>query len=338
MLLPSDPAGIFLSPSLGLVCLLFLAHRYGPLVIQRFMSDMLPCDDAKAITDFLYRHIPTSASVTAPTSLVPPLAHRERIPPFPQPLPKVAFGPSGGALKQQMEMRMTPLPMGLAAQSAAFFPYDLHTMLPYYWSTLITVPAAWVGMALGETKGEAGFQSCPAQCTAFSKSALDSVYGVVGPCCGFIGMPLCVGTPFSGKGAIGFSPALRQTTTPAITRTMTIIRTANQVGTFCFIPLTSLRTDPNHAKPRRRCCPGDRGRSNDTTSHAHHKGSRCCLQGDGCNVPSFRHSKDRLPSQQNTTVRKCKHWRRRCGCILVGRVTNQQGFSRLLDLSDAPPL
>ncbi len=40
--------------------------------------------------------------------------------------------PSGGAVKQQMEMRMTPLPMGLAAQSAAFFPYDLHTILPYH--------------------------------------------------------------------------------------------------------------------------------------------------------------------------------------------------------------
>jgi len=39
--------------------------------------------------------------------------------------------------------------LGLAAQIASLFPYDLHTLLPYHWSALVTVPAALIGMALG---------------------------------------------------------------------------------------------------------------------------------------------------------------------------------------------
>lgn len=42
------------------------------------------------------------------------------------------------------------LVLGVLAQSAAFIPYDLHSLLPYHWSAMITVPAALVGMALGE--------------------------------------------------------------------------------------------------------------------------------------------------------------------------------------------
>jgi len=94
------------------ICVTFSAYRYGPPVIQRFMSDMLPPAEAKAIVDFLNRHIPSDASVTAPTSLVPPLAHRKRIYMFPNPFQQVAFGPSVEALKQQIEMRVEPLPVG----------------------------------------------------------------------------------------------------------------------------------------------------------------------------------------------------------------------------------
>lgn len=75
------------------------------------MSDMLPPREAKAIVDFLNRHIPSDASVTAPTNLVPPLAHRKRIYMFPNPFQQVAFGPSVEALKQQIEMRVKPLPV-----------------------------------------------------------------------------------------------------------------------------------------------------------------------------------------------------------------------------------
>ncbi len=39
--------------------------------------------------------------------------------------------------------------LGLLLQIAHFVPYDLHTLLPYHWSSLVTVPAAVVGMALG---------------------------------------------------------------------------------------------------------------------------------------------------------------------------------------------
>lgn len=92
------------------VCAAFSAYRYGPPVIQRFMSDMLPTKEAKAIVDFLNRHIPPDASVSAPTSLIPPLAHRKRVYLFPNPFQQVAFGPSVEALRQQIEMRAKPLP------------------------------------------------------------------------------------------------------------------------------------------------------------------------------------------------------------------------------------
>ncbi len=93
-----------------LVCVSFGAYRYGPPVMQRFTGDMLPSEEAKEIVNFLHRHIPPNASVTAPTSLVPPLAHRERIYLFPNPFQQVAFGPSVEALRHQIEMRAKPLP------------------------------------------------------------------------------------------------------------------------------------------------------------------------------------------------------------------------------------
>ncbi len=38
--------------------------------------------------------------------------------------------------------------LGLMAQIASLFPYDIHTLLPYHWSALVTVPTAMLGMAL----------------------------------------------------------------------------------------------------------------------------------------------------------------------------------------------
>lgn len=92
-----------------LFCAVFGAYFYGPPVVQRFMGDMLPSERAKTLINFLNRHIPPDASVAAPTSLVPPLAHRERIYLFPNPFQQVAFGPSVEALKHQMEMQVKPL-------------------------------------------------------------------------------------------------------------------------------------------------------------------------------------------------------------------------------------
>jgi uncharacterized membrane protein len=106
------------------VCAAFSAYRYGPPVIQRFMSDMLPTQEAKAIVDFLNRHIPPDASVSAPTSLVPPLAHRKRVYLFPNPFQPVAFGPSVEALKQQIETRVKPLPLGEFHRRMSEHPVD----------------------------------------------------------------------------------------------------------------------------------------------------------------------------------------------------------------------
>ncbi|MCS7186891.1 MAG: hypothetical protein RMK89_08070 [Armatimonadota bacterium] len=39
--------------------------------------------------------------------------------------------------------------LGLMAQIAFLFPYDIHTLLPYHWSALVTILAAPIGMGLG---------------------------------------------------------------------------------------------------------------------------------------------------------------------------------------------
>jgi len=39
--------------------------------------------------------------------------------------------------------------LGLMAQIASLFPYDIHTLLPYHWSALVTIPAALIGTWLG---------------------------------------------------------------------------------------------------------------------------------------------------------------------------------------------
>ncbi len=40
--------------------------------------------------------------------------------------------------------------LGLLAQSAALFPYDIHALLPYHWGSLVALPAAVIGMGLGK--------------------------------------------------------------------------------------------------------------------------------------------------------------------------------------------
>lgn len=41
--------------------------------------------------------------------------------------------------------------LGLFAQSAALFPFHVGHLLPYHWTALVTVPAAWIGMTLEGT-------------------------------------------------------------------------------------------------------------------------------------------------------------------------------------------
>ncbi|GBC98324.1 hypothetical protein HRbin17_00826 [bacterium HR17] len=84
-------------------CLALGTCHYGSPVIQRFMLSTLPPEEARAIMAFLRKHIPPDASVTAPSNLVPLLAHREHIYLFPNPFYQVVFGPSVNAVKQQMK-------------------------------------------------------------------------------------------------------------------------------------------------------------------------------------------------------------------------------------------
>ncbi len=84
-------------------CVILGACHYGLPVIQRFMRETLPPEEARAIATFLHKHIPPKASVTAPTNLVPLLAHRESVYLFPNPFYQVVFGPSVDAVKQQMK-------------------------------------------------------------------------------------------------------------------------------------------------------------------------------------------------------------------------------------------
>jgi len=84
-------------------CVTLGACHYGLPVIQRFMRDTLPPEEARAIATFLYKHIPPNASVSVPTNLVPLLAHREHVYLFPNPFYQVVFGPSVNAVKQQMK-------------------------------------------------------------------------------------------------------------------------------------------------------------------------------------------------------------------------------------------
>lgn len=84
-------------------CVTLGSCHYGLPVIQRFMRDNLPPEEARAIATFLYKHIPPNASVSVPTNLVPLLAHREHVYLFPNPFYQVVFGPSVNAVKQQMK-------------------------------------------------------------------------------------------------------------------------------------------------------------------------------------------------------------------------------------------
>ncbi len=106
------------------VCVGFGAYRYGPPVIQRFNSDRLPLEEARRIAAFIQRNIPPDASVSAPTTFVPLLAHRRFVYLFPNPFQQVAFGPSVEALKQQIEMRVEPLPAAVLHQRMRTSPVD----------------------------------------------------------------------------------------------------------------------------------------------------------------------------------------------------------------------
>jgi uncharacterized membrane protein len=92
-----------------IVCLLFGAFRYGFPIIRYHNAYALSAEQSTAIVAFLNRFIPPDASVSAPTQLVPPLAHRHRIYLLPNPFYPLLWGPSVEAIRQQKEVQSYPL-------------------------------------------------------------------------------------------------------------------------------------------------------------------------------------------------------------------------------------
>lgn len=91
------------------VCVAFSAFRYGLPIVRDHNAYALPVEQATAIVAFLNRFIPDSASVSAPTQLVPPLAHRRYIYLLPNPFYPLFLGPSEEAIRQQKEVQPYPL-------------------------------------------------------------------------------------------------------------------------------------------------------------------------------------------------------------------------------------
>ncbi len=100
------------------VCVAFGAFRYGLPVTYQHNADALPLKQAMSIVSFLNRYIPPDASVSAPTQLVPPLAHRRHIYLFPNPFYQLVWGPSIEAVQQQKE-----------AQSCSLTVRELHNQM-----------------------------------------------------------------------------------------------------------------------------------------------------------------------------------------------------------------
>jgi len=92
-----------------IVCIVFGAFRYGFPIIRYHNAYALPTEQSTAIVAFLNRFIPSDASVSAPTQLVPPLAHRHHIYLLPNPFYLLLWGPSVEAIKQQKEAQPYPL-------------------------------------------------------------------------------------------------------------------------------------------------------------------------------------------------------------------------------------
>ena len=97
--------------ALGL-CMLISFFRFVPHTFQHFHSLTLPPEHARKIRDFLAQVIPPDASVSAPSQLVPHLAHRREIYLFPNPFQRAGYGPSAETLKQlDGRLWVRPLPV-----------------------------------------------------------------------------------------------------------------------------------------------------------------------------------------------------------------------------------
>jgi uncharacterized membrane protein len=97
--------------ALGL-CMLISFFRFVPHTFQHFHSLALPPEHARKIRGFLAQVIPPDASVSAPSQLVPHLAHRREIYLFPNPFQRAGYGPSAETLKQlDGRLWVKPLPV-----------------------------------------------------------------------------------------------------------------------------------------------------------------------------------------------------------------------------------
>ncbi|MCS7265015.1 MAG: DUF2079 domain-containing protein [Armatimonadetes bacterium] len=82
------------------LCLVVSFFRYVPHTYQHFHSNIMPKEEAEQIRSFLSEVIPLDASVSAPSQLVPHLAHRKEVYLFPNPFQRAGYGPSPTTLKQ----------------------------------------------------------------------------------------------------------------------------------------------------------------------------------------------------------------------------------------------
>lgn len=83
-----------------LICLFVAVWRYAPHTFQHFHTDVMPSEQAKAVKALLQKFIPSDASVSAPSALVPVLAHRRQVYLFPNPFQQAGWGKSVKALQQ----------------------------------------------------------------------------------------------------------------------------------------------------------------------------------------------------------------------------------------------
>lgn len=82
------------------LCLTVSFFRYVPHTYQHFHANIMPKEQAIQIRKFLAEVIPSDASVSAPSQLVPHLAHRKEVYLFPNPFQRAGYGPSPTTLKQ----------------------------------------------------------------------------------------------------------------------------------------------------------------------------------------------------------------------------------------------
>jgi len=97
-----------------LLCLTVSFFRFVPHTYQHFHSLAMPKEQAEQIRRLLTKTIPPDASVSAPSQLVPHLAHRKEIYLFPNPFQRAGYGPSPSTLKQ-LDGRLWVKPLAVNA-------------------------------------------------------------------------------------------------------------------------------------------------------------------------------------------------------------------------------